>query len=305
MNGTKTVAYWRLGLIGGRLGHSLSPRLQRAALREAGLQGEYRLYAVPPLPEGEAQLRALIEGLRAPPALRLHGLNVTIPHKQAVLAYLDELTPTARAVGAVNTLYARGNRLIGENTDAEGFWLDFQRLLAYTPPEKAANTALLLGGGGAARAVAYMLLRHGWRVVLAARRLEQGAQVVRDLKALRLPGRIAAIRLDAETLAGWHNVRAVINATPAGMSPNTDECPYPEDIPLPPHCVVYDLVYNPAETVLLRRARQQGLPAANGLGMLVEQARLAFACWTGITPPAEALWEALRQPNTTPQGEQP
>jgi shikimate dehydrogenase len=267
------------------------------------LQGEYRLYAVPPLPEGEAQLRALIEGLRAPPALRLHGLNVTIPHKQTVLTYLDELTPTARAVGAVNTLYARGNRLIGENTDAEGFWRDFQRLLASAPPVKN-TTALLLGGGGAARAVAYMLLLHGWRVVLAARRLEQGVQVVRDLKTLHLPGRIAAIRLDAETLAGWHNVCAVINATPAGMSPHTDECPYPEDIPLPPHSVVYDLVYNPAETVLLRRARQQGLPTANGLGMLVEQARLAFSCWTGITPSAEALWDALSQPTTTPQGEQ-
>lgn len=302
MNGIENTVYWRLGLIGGRLGHSLSPRLQRAALRSAGLQGEYRLYAVPSLPEGEAQLRALIEGLRAPPALRLHGLNVTIPHKRNVLVHLDELTPTARAVGAVNTLFADGSRLIGENTDAAGFWTDFERLWQASGGNQP-STALLLGGGGAARAAAYALLQHGWRVVLATRRIEQGRQVVRDLKALRLPGRIAAIPLETDSLARWHAVRAVINATPMGMSPQTDECPYPPELKMPPRAVVYDLVYNPAETVLLRRAHQQGLPAANGLGMLVEQARLAFACWTGITPPSEALWTALRQPPTTPQGE--
>jgi shikimate dehydrogenase len=303
MNGVERTAYWRLGLIGGRLGHSLSPRLQRAALQSAGLQGEYRLYAVPPLPEGEAQLRALVEGLRAPPALRLHGLNVTIPHKQNVLAYLDELTPTARAVGAVNTLYADGSRLIGENTDVQGFWTDFERLWQASGGRQA-GAALVLGGGGAARAVAYALLSRGWRVILAARRAEQSKQVARDLKALRLPGRITAIPLEAASLARCRSANAVINATPVGMSPFTDECPYPDDLPLPGKAVVYDLVYNPAETVLLRRAVQQGLPAANGLGMLVEQARLAFACWTGITPPAEALWAALRQPHTTPQGEQ-
>ncbi|GIV62723.1 MAG: shikimate dehydrogenase [Chloroflexota bacterium] len=304
MKAGETIAYWRLGLIGGQLGHSLSPRLQRAALQSAGLRGEYRLYAVPPLPEGEAQLRALVEGLRAPPALRLHGLNVTIPHKQNVLAYLDELTPIARAVGAVNTLYAEGSRLIGENTDAPGFWADFERLWQAAGDGAQPATALVLGGGGAARAVAYALLQHGWRAVLATRRLEQGKQVVRDLKALHLPGTIAAIPLEAARLARMRAVRAVINATPLGMSPHTDECPYPPELALPDEAVVYDLVYNPAETVLLRRARQQGLPAANGLGMLVEQARLAFACWTGITPPGEALWAALRQPNTTPQGEQ-
>lgn len=303
MSVVKGISYWRLGLIGGQLGHSLSPRLQRAALQSAGLRGEYRLYAVPPLPEGEAQLRALVEGLRAPPTLRLHGLNVTIPHKQNVLPYLDELTPTARAVGAVNTLYADGSRLIGENTDAQGFWTDFERLWQAGGGGNQPGTALVLGGGGAARAVAYSLISHGWRVVLATRRIEQGERVVRDLKALRLPGSLAVIPLEAARLARWRAARAVINATPVGMSPQTDECPYPPELDLPPQAVVYDLVYNPAETVLLRRARQQGLPAANGLGMLVEQARLAFACWTGITPPAEALWAALRQPQTIPSSQ--
>lgn len=303
MSAAEGISYWRLGLIGGRLGHSLSPRLQRAALQSAGLQGEYRLYAVPPLPEGEAQLRALVEGLRAPPVLRLHGLNVTIPHKQNVLVYLNELTPTARAVGAVNTLYADGSRLIGENTDAQGFWMDFEQFWQASGGSQP-ETALVLGGGGAARAVAYSLLNHGWRVILAARRAEQSKQVARDLKDLRLPGRITAIPLEAASLARCCSANAVINATPVGMSPFTDECPYPDDLPLPDKAVVYDLVYNPAETVLLRRAVQQGLPAANGLGMLVEQARLAFACWTGVTPPAKALWAALRQPHTTPQGEQ-
>jgi len=106
-------------------------------------------------------------------------------------------------------------------------------------------------------------------------------------------------------LERWQNVRAVINATPVGMSPHTEECPYPEEMPLPPQAVVYDLVYNPAETVLLRRARRQGLKAANGLGMLVEQARLAFARWTGYTPSAQNLWQALRQPPAQPSGENP
>lgn len=303
MNDVERTAYWRLGLIGGRLGHSLSPRLQRAALQSAGLQGEYRLYAVPALPEGEAQLRALMGGLRAPPALRLHGLNVTIPHKQNVLTYLDELTPTARAAGAVNTLYADDSRLIGENTDVQGFWMDFERLLQASGDTQPA-AALVLGGGGAARAVAYALLNHGWRVIVATRRTEQAEQIARHMKALRLPGYITAAPLNTAFLAHLQSVRAVINATPAGMSPFTNESPYPDELALPQNAVVYDLIYNPYETLLLQSARQQGLPAANGLGMLVEQARLAFACWTGITPPAEALWAALPQSNTAPQGEQ-
>ena len=118
-------SFLRLGLTGWPLGHSLSPKLHSAALQALGLEGEYRLYLVPPLPEGQEQLKTLVKQVRAG---EITGLNVTIPHKQAVLPLVDELTPAARAIGAVNTLYLWDGRLVGDNTDAPGFLADLRRL---------------------------------------------------------------------------------------------------------------------------------------------------------------------------------
>ena len=134
--------HYKLGLIGYPLGHSLSPVLHQTALAEAGLSGKYELYPVPPLPEGQQDLEAMLDRLRSG---ELHGLNVTIPHKQSVLPLVDDLSPSAAAMGAVNTLYMRSGQLIGDNTDAPGFWADLSHL-----PIQKAETALVLGAGGAA-----------------------------------------------------------------------------------------------------------------------------------------------------------
>ncbi len=287
--------FLRLGLTGYPIAHSLSPVLHRAALRAAGWQGEYRLYPLPPLPQGEGQLRALLEGLRAPAATRLHGLNVTIPHKQVVLSLLDDLSPTVRTVGAVNTIGQADGRLFGENTDAAGFWQDFEQCLRLDGWNGQPASALLIGAGGAARAVAYALLSHGWQVALAARRLEQARRLAADFKRIGLPGELIPLRLKPEPIADWRHARALINATPLGMAACPPDCPYPPGLPLPEGALVYDLVYHPAETPLLYLARAQSLRGFNGLGMLIEQARLAFACWSGFLPPREALWKALQK----------
>jgi shikimate dehydrogenase len=268
--------FLRLGLTGWPLGHSLSPCLHAAALRAAGLEGEYRLYPVAPLPEGAAALAGLLESLRRG---QLDGLNVTIPHKQAVLQVLDELSPAAAAIGAANTLIARGGRLIGDNTDAPGFLADLERL------GLDGGTALVLGAGGSSRAVCFALLGAGWQVAVTARRSEQVQSLAAEL------GAVQVLPFESSTLRRPYSL--IINTTPLGMYPDGDSSPWPAEISFPGGAAVYDLVYNPIETALVRRARAAGLRAVTGLGMLVEQAILSFEVWTGKSVPRASLWQAL------------
>ena len=286
----------RLGLIGYPLGHSLSPRIHTAALRALGLEGEYRLYPVPPRAErtpgdSEAEFETLADLLQQMRAGELHGLNVTISYKQTVIPLLDDLTGAARAVGAVNTIFVQGGRLIGDNTDAPGFWADLTRFLEDAGRDPG-GSALILGAGGSARAVAYALLTHGYEVFVAARRLEQAAALCASLSAVR--GRSSPLKL---TVSAIRNLQSaiknqkyiIINATPLGMSPHIAASPWPAALPFQPGVAVYDLVYNPAETSLVRLARAAGLPATTGLGMLIEQAALAFERWTGLPAPRSAM----------------
>jgi shikimate dehydrogenase len=275
----------KLGLTGYPLGHSLSPGIQEAALRSCGLEGSYSLFPIHP--DDQQGLKALIAAVQNG---EIAGLNVTIPHKQNVIDLLDELTPTAQAIGAVNTIYMRQNRLIGENTDAPGFLADLKRALTTEPPRHRESKALVLGAGGSARAVVYALLNDGWNVSLVARRIEQARQLMDSFSNYQFPITIC----DPTNL---HNLQSllsklslIVNTTPVGMTPNIDLSPWPENLPFPPHAVIYDLVYNPPETRLVRHARAQGLPATTGLGMLVEQAALAFEIWTGHRPPREAMF---------------
>jgi shikimate dehydrogenase len=274
---------YHLGLLGYPLEHSFSPRLHAAALSRLGLDGEYRLYPIPPGDAGA--LAAILAGLRGG---ELDGLNVTIPHKQAIIPFLDELTPLARAVGAVNTIYVREGRLIGDNTDAPGFLADLERSLG--PAVAAPSQALVLGAGGAARAVAYALRQAGWEVTIAARRIEQA-----EALAAALPAPITALALDAESLASLAPA-LIVNTTPLGMSPSLDTCAWPAGLPFPKAVAVYDLVYNPPETLIVRRARAAGLPAVTGMGMLIEQASLSFARWTGELFPNDMVYEAIYDP---------
>jgi shikimate dehydrogenase len=269
---------FQLGLIGYPLGHSLSPKIHAAALKACGLQGDYSLFPI--LPDDRQGLRDLIAHIRSG---EITGLNVTIPHKQNVIEFVDELTPTAKAIGAVNTIYLRDNKLVGDNTDAAGFLADLKKGIGNG---ELGKSAIVLGAGGSARAVVYALLNDGWEVTLAARRIEQADQLANEFANHQLLiTNYSSLILSPFSL--------LINTTPVGMFPNIDDSPLPDELSLPPNAFVYDLVYNPRETKLVKTARAQGLSATTGLGMLIEQAALAFELWTGHTPPRDVLWTAV------------
>lgn len=270
---------FRLGLIGFPLGHSLSPKIHAAALKACGLQGDYSLFPIPP--ENTQALKKLLTRVRAG---ELHGLNVTIPHKQNVIPLLDELTPTAQAIGAVNTISLRKDKLIGDNTDAPGFLSDLKKFIG-NRKWGAMKSGLVFGAGGSARAVVYALANDGWNVSISSRRPEQAQQLAQSFPNYQLPfTNLPDLRLLTFDL--------ILNTTPLGMSPNIETSPLPENTVLSKNTFVYDLVYNPRETKLVRDARQQGCSATTGLGMLIEQAALAFELWTGHTPPRDILWNA-------------
>jgi shikimate dehydrogenase len=283
----------RLGLTGWPLAHSLSPRLQNAALHALGINGEYGLYPAEP-----SQPHALVDLINDIRAGKLQGLNVTIPHKQAVIPLLDDLTPSARAIGAVNTIYMENNMVIGHNTDAPGFIADLRDKLFNTDEawnSASAGQALILGAGGSARAVVWALINAGWDVVVAARNLNQASALVEAMSETSLPDRAPQITmLDAGGLPDYlAKTCLIVNTTPLGMSPKTDFSPYPVGLQFPAQAVLYDLVYNPRETLLVKQARDAGLRAVNGLGMLVEQAALGFEIWTGCAAPRKTMYLAV------------
>jgi len=290
------MSIYRLGLIGYPVSHSLSPRIQNAALNACGLEGEYSLFSI--VPDDMQGLKDLLDRVRSG---EITGLNVTIPHKQNVIPFMDELTPTAQAIGAVNIIYMRDTKLIGDNTDAAGFLSDLKKFLAESPSPILGTpfgdnkglgvqekSALILGAGGSARSVIYALLNDGWRVTITARRLEQAQNLVQSFTNYQLPItnlndlRSLTLRHVAPSSHSQGNAfDLIVNTTPLGMTPNTYTSPLPENLSLSKDTMIYDLVYNPRETKLVRDARAQGLKATTGLGMLIEQAALGFELWTG------------------------
>lgn len=278
-----TSAIFRLGLVGFPLEHSLSPRIHTAALKACGLAGNYSLFPI--RPQDKQPLKDLLGHVRTG---EIQGLNVTIPHKQSVIELLDRLTPTAKAIGAVNTIYMRHNKIIGDNTDAPGFLLDLEKFLNTETQRHRDACALVLGAGGSARAIIYALLDAGWDVTLSARRTEQANELANQFENIKV------IEYNVLTL-NLMNVQLVVNATPVGMTPNTDQSPWPQSLPFPPRSVIYDLVYNPSQTKLVKDACLQGLRATTGLGMLIEQAILSFEIWTGYKPSREVMLDAANQ----------
>jgi len=277
-----STPHFQLGLIGYPLGHSLSPKIHTAALAASGLEGNYSLFPIPP--EDKQGLSNLLTRVRSG---EINGLNVTIPHKQNVIEFMDELTPTAQAIGAVNTIYMREDKLIGDNTDAPGFLADLKQVMN-TAQSSIENrkSAIVFGAGGSARAVVYALVNDGWNVTLAARRIEQAQQLANSIDHYQL------------TIVNYSDLQPstfnlLVNTTPLGMTPNTETSPLPENTVLSKNTFVYDLVYNPRETKLVRDARAQGLNASTGLGMLIEQAALAFEKWTGVSADRFAMQQAV------------
>ena len=264
-----------LGLIGQPVGHSFSPAMHNAAIAALGLNMAYV-----PLPVAAERLPDALRGLAA---LGFRGVNVTVPHKEAVLPYLNAIFPAARVIGAVNTIVIGDGALTGFNTDWSGFLGDLEsyRLALY------GRDCLVLGAGGSARAVVYALLRRGGRVSVLARRPEQAERLAAELGAA-FPAAATILTgdlVDATQLATTMDEPIIINTTPLGMSGiNAAASPWPDGAPFPRGAFVYDLVYNPRHTRLMEQAEAAGLRAANGLGMLVGQAAEAFEIMTARRP---------------------
>mgnify|MGYP001026362246 CR=1 FL=1 len=269
----------RVSLIGWPVEHSLSPAMQNAAFAALGLDWEYVLLPVPPGEVASAVQTLAARGFR--------GANVTVPYKETVIPHLSRLTEAARAIGAVNTIVVEEDgSLTGENTD----WTGFLAALRESGFEPQGRGVLLLGAGGAARAVAYALARAGARVVLLNRTPERAKMLVRDLSPAVPAGSLGAGPLEPQTLdREASRADLLVNATSVGMWPRVEESPWPGGLPVPAHLVVFDLVYNPLETALLRQAREAGARTVNGLGMLVHQGALAFERWTGRPAPLEVM----------------
>ncbi len=272
-------------LLGHPVEHSLSPRIHNTAFRAQDVNAAYVATPVRPEALGDA-----VAGLRA---LQFLGANVTTPHKEAVLPVLDEVTERARAVGAVNTIVRDGGRLHGDNTDIAGF---------LRPLEERGGNALegapmlVFGAGGAARAVVYGLLSHyrPERLTIVARRPDQAKGLAADLAAHDPDGALRVSSFEEAALS-VRTSRLVVNATPLGMAPDRrGQTPWPNPVDFTADHVVYDLVYTPEETRLLREAAAEGATPIGGLDMLVEQAAAAYRQWTDRGMPQAAVYDALR-----------
>lgn len=265
----------RLTLLGYPLSHSVSPAMHNAALAELGLADWH--YA--PLPVPPAGLAEAVASLRGD---AYAGANVTVPHKQSVVPLLDGVTPVAHAIGAVNTIVKQDGRLLGHNTDAAGLLAD----LYNHDVSLSKRPAVILGAGGSARAAVAALAGVGAQIRVIARRPEQ-------VETLRAIAAFDAFEWNPlGFLAATDDVALITNTTPLGMTPHTETSPWLDGTPFPPAAFVYDLVYNPPQTLLVRQARADGLRAATGLGMLVEQGALALELWTGRTAPRATMRRA-------------
>ena len=271
-----------LAVIGAPIGHSLSPIIQNAALHAAGLD-----YVYAALPVRADALASAVRGLCN---AGIAGFNVTIPFKTEIIPLLDALSEDARRIQAVNTVVIEDGRMVGHNTDVVGFLAGFaERGIALT-----GKNAVLIGAGGAARAALWGLLRSGVSsVAIGVRSVEKGAALAADFAA---DGNVRAVSFDDTAwIAACSDADLVVQTTPLGMTPHTEEMPPVDAAVINPSAVVYDLIYTPAETRFLREARARGCETINGETMLVAQGAEAFLLWTGVRPDMELMKRTLRE----------
>ena len=269
-----------LGVIGYPVEHSSSPAMHNAALARTELDFAYLPFAVPPDRVADVPVAMRTLGIR--------GLNVTVPHKVAVMEGLDEISEEARAIGAVNTIHNQDGRLTGYNTDAGGVIASL-RLDGGLDLLPAA--VVLLGAGGAARAILYALLQaeEVEEITLLNRTLKKAEALAADLDPDS--GRVRVGTREMGTAI--QEAGLLINATSVGMHPGTEVSPLPDPTVLHDRLTVLDIVYKPRRTRLLAQAGEAGARAVDGLGMLVHQGARAFEIWTGVAPPVEVMKQAL------------
>ena len=268
------------GVVADPVAHSLSPAVHNAALAAAGIDAVYIPFRVPAEQLGEF----LSSAHRWP----LSGLSVTIPHKEAVLAQCRHRDELVEAIGAANTLAFTPDGISAWNTDATAAVESLVAALAEQEQDPAAGigvkTALVLGAGGAARAVAFGLRQRHVDVTVASRTLERAKKIASDVGCKAVDW-AARYRVPYD---------CVVNATPVGMHPNVDDTPFEKEH-LRSYMVVFDTVYNPENTLLVKEAREIGCRIVTGVEMFVRQAAIQFRLWHGVEPPHQVMREALKR----------
>lgn len=257
------------GVIADPVGHSLSPVVHNRAFQARRIDAVYLPFRVPSL--------HLRDFMTLAAELPISGFSVTIPHKQRILRYLDAVEPLARRVGAVNTVWRKAGRWRGANTDADAVIAPLARRIKI-----AKASVLIAGNGGAARSAAFALTEAGARLAITGRNPDRVRALARAC---------GAEALRSEDLAS-RSFDVLVHATPLGMAPRVEECFFEDRIPAE---IVFDMVYNPLETLLLRRAREQGKTVIAGLEMFLEQAARQFEIWTGQNAPRAAMEKAARE----------
>ncbi|MBM7854056.1 shikimate dehydrogenase [Desulfohalotomaculum tongense] len=271
------------GLFGYPVEHSFSPAMHNAAFRALNLNWAYVPFRVEP-----GHLPRAVEAVRC---LNLAGVNVTVPHKEAVLPYLDELTPAAKTIGAVNVILNNNGKLTGYNTDGRGFTRALREEAGFIPKAKK---AVILGAGGAAKAVAVQLALEGAaEIVIINRTVNRGEGLAQTLAQMGAVSRVLTWEQRDQAADAAAAADLVVQATNVGMYPETNQClPIPEEV-FNSHQVVCDLIYNPVETKFLKLAGARGVTVVSGLGMLLYQGVLAFELWTKTAAPVEVMKRAL------------
>jgi len=266
------------GIIGDPIEHTMSPVMHNAAFKNKGVDCVYLAFRVK-----KEELGKAIEAMRA---LNMRGLNITIPHKVAVIQFLDELDPLADKIGAVNTIVNNDGVLKGYNTDATGF-LQALRERGIEPKGKS---VVILGAGGASRAISFILAERGSHLVILNRLLElDWAKELASRISQIFTREVEALELNKKNLSRvLGKADILVNATSVGMIPDINETPVTSTL-LRPNLVVYDIVYNPIKTRLQREAEVAGATVISGLDMLVWQGALAFEKWTGLKAPVELM----------------
>ncbi len=269
---------FKVRLFGCPVGHSVSPDMHHAAADALGIHLEYATQQVSAgqLPDAVCELRGA----------EFLGANITLPHKTAMVGLVDSVSPLAKRIGAVNTVYKVGSRLVGDNTDAPAVVRCLRESLGFRPE---ADRVVLLGAGGASRAVAVGLVDAGVRSLAVWNRTERRGRRLLDELAALSPGAGATLTAVTDLDAALAQCTLLVNATSIGL--DTVSAPV-SAAALAPTARVFDLVYGPDATPLVRQARSLGMLAEDGLWMLVFQAASAFALWTGTNPPAAVMYDA-------------
>ena len=271
-----------VGIIGDPITHSRSPQIHNAAIDALGLDYVYVPFHVQP-----DDLGAAIEGFKA---ANVVGINVTIPHKQNVMPYLDEISREATLIGAVNTLIFKDGAISGENTDAPGFLRAMEEEGLDVPQ---GGSAVVIGAGGSARAIVVALALAGVQTICITNRTVLRAVALATDLSEKTGVSIYGIGLDDSKLSDAVGTsQLIVNTASTSMDVSHPLLIDPEW--LEPQSIVYDIVYTPPETRLLRAAAEKDCHTIGGLGMLVHQGAIAFERWTGVNPPVEIMRQALQ-----------